>query len=81
MGIRDRFYYVTGGKSTVDGKDVRKLTLERLRNQIGLVQQDVYLFCGSIRENIAYGKPDATMEEIEDAAKKANIHDLSLIHI
>ena len=54
---------------------MRKLTLESLRNQIGLVQQDVYLFCGSIRENIAYGKPDATMEEIEDAAKKANIHD------
>ena len=50
---------------------MRKLTLESLRNQIGLVQQDVYLFCGSIRENIAYGKPDATMEEIEDAAKKA----------
>ena len=70
-----RFYDVTGGKITVDGKDVRKLTLESLRNQIGLVQQDVYLFCGSIRENIAYGKPDATMEEIEDAAKKANIHD------
>ena len=55
-----RFYDVTGGKITVDGKDVRKLTLESLRNQIGLVQQDVYLFCGSIRENIAYGKPDAT---------------------
>ena len=70
-----RFYDVTGGKVTIDGKDVRKLTLESLRNQIGLVQQDVYLFCGSIRENIAYGKPDATMEEIEDAAKKANIHD------
>ena len=70
-----RFYDVTGGKITVDGKDVRKLTLESLRNQIGLVQQDVYLFCGSIRENIAYGKPDATMEEIENAAKKANIHD------
>ena len=70
-----RFYDVTGGKVTIDGKDVKKLNLESLRNQIGLVQQDVYLFCGSIRENIAYGKPDATMEEIEDAAKKANIHD------
>ena len=69
-----RFYDVTGGKITVDGKDVRKLTLESLRNQIGLVQQDVYLFCGSIRENIAYGKPDATMEEIEDAAKKAGLN-------
>ncbi len=54
---------------------MRKLTLESLRNQIGLVQQDVYLFCGSIKENIAYGKPDASMEEIVDAAKKANIHD------
>ena len=48
---------------------------ESLRNQIGLVQQDVYLFCGSIKENIAYGKPGASMEEIEDAARKANIHD------
>ena len=51
-------------------QDVRKLTLESLRSQIGLVQQDVYLFCGSIRENIAYGKPGASMEEIIDAAKK-----------
>ena len=51
------------------------LTLESLRNQIGLVQQDVYLFCGTIKENIAYGKPGASMEEIVDAAKKANIHD------
>ena len=59
----------------IDGKDVRDLTLESLRNQIGLVQQDVYLFCGSIKENIAYGKPGASMEEIEDAARKANIHD------
>ena len=70
-----RFYDVTGGKVTIDGKDVRKLTLESLRNQIGLVQQDVYLFCGTIRENIAYGKPDATMKEIIEAARKANIHD------
>ena len=70
-----RFYDVTSGKITVDGHDVRSLTLKSLRSQIGVVQQDVYLFCGSIRENIAYGKPDATMEEIEDAAKKANIHD------
>lgn len=70
-----RFYDVTGGRVTIDGKDVRDLTLESLRNQIGLVQQDVYLFCGSIKENIAYGKPGASMEEIEDAARKANIHD------
>ena len=70
-----RFYDVTGGKITIDGKDVRKLTLESLRSQIGLVQQDVYLFCGTIKENIAYGKPEATMDEIIDAAKKANIHE------
>ena len=70
-----RFYDVTGGRVTIDGKDVRDLTLDSLRNQIGLVQQDVYLFCGSIKENIAYGKPGASMEEIEDAARKANIHD------
>ena len=66
---------MTGGRVTIDGIDVRKLTLESLRNQIGLVQQDVYLFCGSIKDNIAYGRPDATMEEIVDAARKANIHD------
>ena len=70
-----RFYDVTEGRITIDGKDVRKLTLDSLRSQIGIVQQDVYLFCGTIRENIAYGKPDATMEEIIEAAKKANIHD------
>lgn len=70
-----RFYNVTGGRILIDGKDIRHLTLESLRNQIGLVQQDVYLFCGTIRENIAYGKPGASMEEIMDAAKKANIHD------
>lgn len=61
---------MTEGKITIDGKDVRGLTLESLRNQIGLVQQDVYLFCGTIRDNIAYGKPEASMEEIVDAAKK-----------
>ena len=70
-----RFYDVSEGRITIDGKDVRKLTLQSLRNQIGLVQQDVYLFCGSIRENIAYGRPDASMEEIIEAAKKANIHE------
>lgn len=70
-----RFYDVTDGRVTIDGSDVRKLTLESLRSQIGLVSQDVYLFGGSIKDNIAYGKPDATMDEIVDAAKKANIHD------
>ena len=71
-----RFYDVTGGRVTIDGQDVRSLTKKSLRSQIGSVQQDVYLFCGTIRENIAYGKPDATMEEIIEAAKKANIHEI-----
>ncbi len=70
-----RFYDVSEGRITIDGKDVRTLTLESLRRQIGIVQQDVYLFCGTIKENISYGKPGASMDEIVDAAKKANIHD------
>lgn len=70
-----RFYDVTGGRITVDGKDVRTLTLKSLRSQIGMVQQDVYLFCGTIRDNIAYGRPGASQQDIEDAAKRANIHD------
>ena len=70
-----RFYDVTDGRVTVDGQDVRSLTLKSLRSQIGVVQQDVYLFSGSIRDNIAYGKPDATEEEIIEAAKCANIHE------
>lgn len=70
-----RFYDVTGGQVRIDGKDVRKLTLSSLRRQIGIVQQDVYLFNGTIRDNIEYGKPGASMDEIIDSAKKANIHD------
>lgn len=70
-----RFYDVTGGCVQVDGQDVRDLTLESLRSSIGIVQQDVYLFSGTIRENIAYGKPDATEKEIIAAAKRANIHE------
>lgn len=70
-----RFYDVTAGKVTIDGKDVRDLTLKSLRNQIGMVQQDVYLFDGTIRENIAYGKPDATDKEIKEAARRANMDD------
>ena len=70
-----RFYDVTAGKVAIDGKDVRDLTLKSLRNQIGMVQQDVYLFDGTIRENIAYGKPDATDEEIKEAARRANMDD------
>lgn len=70
-----RFYDVTSGAITIDGKDIRDVTLESLRNSIGIVQQDVYMFAGSIKENIKYGKPDATDEEIIEAAKEANIHD------
>ena len=70
-----RFYDVTEGRITIDGKNVRKLTLKSLRDNIGIVQQDVYLFCGTIKENISYGKPGALMEEIIDAARRANIHD------
>ena len=68
-----RFYDVDAGSVCVDGKDVRTLTLESLRRAIGIVQQDVYLFEGTIRENIAYGKPGASDEEIIKAAKRANI--------
>lgn len=70
-----RFYDVTGGRITIDGRDVRTMTLKSLRTQIGMVQQDVYLFSGTIRENIGYGKPGASMEEIIEAARRANIHD------
>lgn len=70
-----RFYEVSAGSISIDGRDVRGIELKSLRENIGIVQQDVYLFGGSIGENIAYGKPDATREEIEEAARKANIHD------
>ena len=70
-----RFYDVTEGRVCVDGKDVRKLTMKSLRGQIGMVQQDVYLFTGTILENIAYGKPGATREEVVAAAKNANAHE------
>ena len=70
-----RFYDVTGGSVLVDGHDVRQLKLKSLREAIGIVQQDVYIFAGTVRENIAYGKKDATQQEIEEAAKNANIHD------
>ena len=70
-----RFYDVTGGRITIDGKDVRTLSLKSLRSQIGMVQQDVYLFSGTIRDNIAYGRPGASMDEIIEAARRANIHD------
>ena len=71
------FYQVKDGNGAVmiDGKDIRSLKLESLRKNIGIVQQDVFLFVGSIRDNILYGKPDATEEEMITAAKRANIHD------
>jgi ATP-binding cassette, subfamily B, bacterial len=70
-----RFYDITSGAITIDGKNIKDVTLESLRNSIGVVQQEVYMFAGSIKENIGYGKIDATDEEIIEAAKKANIHD------
>lgn len=70
-----RFYDVGDGSISIDGEDIRNFTLHSLRSSIGIVQQDVYLFAGSIRDNIAYGKPTASDEEIIEAAKKANIHD------
>ncbi len=70
-----RFYDVTGGTISIDGKDIRSITLSSLRKHIGIVQQDVYLFAGTILENIAYGKPDATRDEIIEAAKNANAHE------
>lgn len=69
-----RFYDVSGGRISIGGQDIRNITLQSLRSSIGIVQQDVYLFGGTVRENIAYGKPEATMDEIIEAAKKANIH-------
>ncbi len=70
-----RFYDVTGGSITVDGRDIREVTLKSLRDSIGIVQQDVYLFSGSVMENIRYGRPDATDEEIVAAARWAGAHD------
>ncbi len=70
-----RFYDVTSGSITIDGKDIRTLTTDSLRNHIGFVQQDVYLFSGSVLENIEYGKPGASREEVIEAAKRAGAHD------
>lgn len=70
-----RFYDVTSGHIEIDGKNIRDMSLMSLRTAIGIVQQDVYLFTGSIKENIAYGKPGASEDDIIDAAKKANIHE------
>ena len=70
-----RFYEISAGSISLDGIDIRHIKKRSLRNQIGIVQQDVFLFAGTIRENIAYGKPDATDAEIELAARRAEIHD------
>jgi ATP-binding cassette subfamily B protein len=75
VNLIPRFYDVTGGSITIDGTDVRDVTLDSLRRNIGIVQQDVFLFIGTIRDNIAYGRPGATQEQIEAAAKAARIHD------
>ena len=71
-----RFYDVTKGKIEIDGKDIRDLTLSSLRENIGTVQQDVFLFAGTLRENVAYGKPDASDEEVYDALAKAQLKEL-----
>ncbi len=71
-----RFYEVSGGRITVDGMDIRNLTLKSLRRNIGIVQQDVFLFSGSIRENIAYGDLKATDEQIWEAARRASLEDM-----
>ena len=70
-----RFYDVSGGAVTVDGRDVRGLTQASLRRSIGIIQQDVYMFAGTVRENIRYGRPDATDEEVIEAARLAELHD------
>ncbi len=70
-----RFYDVSSGKITIDGVDIRNIKLKNLRDNIGVVQQDIYLFAGNVAENIRYGKPDATDEEIIIAARRANAHD------
>lgn len=75
VNLIPRFYDITAGRITIDGIDIRDVTIESLRHNIGIVQQDVFLFIGTIRENIAYGRPDATQEDIERAAKAARIHD------
>jgi ABC-type multidrug transport system fused ATPase/permease subunit len=75
VNLIPRFYDVTEGRITIDGTDVRDVTLDSLRKNIGIVQQDVFLFIGTIRDNISYGRPDATQEEIERSARAARIHD------
>ena len=75
VNLIPRFYDVTAGRISIDGIDVRDITLDSLRQNVGIVQQDVFLFIGTIRDNIAYGRPDATQEEVERSAKAARIHE------
>jgi ATP-binding cassette subfamily B protein len=70
-----RFYEVSDGSITIDGKDIRDITIKSLRRNIGVVQQEVYLFAGTVMDNIRYGKPEATEKEVIEAAKNANAHD------
>ena len=70
-----RFYDVTGGAVTVDGLDVRRVTQRSLHRNIGIIQQDVFMFAGTVMDNIRYGRPDASEEEIVEAAKMAEIHE------
>ncbi len=75
MNLIPRFYEVSSGRITLDGTDIRDITIKSLRDHIGIVQQDVYLFVGTVYDNIRYGKPDATKEEVIQAAKNANAHE------
>jgi ABC-type multidrug transport system fused ATPase/permease subunit len=75
ISLIPRFYDVTGGRITIDGSDIRKIKLASLRRNLGIVQQDVFLFSASIHDNIAYGRPDATRAEVEAAAKAAHLHE------
>ena len=78
LSLVPRFYDVEAGRITIDGVDIRDVTLDSLRSQIGIVQQDVFLFAGTIRENIAYGRLDATEREIADAARRARLEEMIL---
>ena len=75
MNLLNRFYDVNSGKVTFDGTDVRDIQLTSLRNNVGIVLQDSVLFTGTVADNIRYGKPNASMDEVISAAKQANIHD------
>lgn len=76
VNLLPRFYDVTSGRVTIDGRDIREVAVESLRRNVGIVQQDVFLFSASLRDNIAYGRPDAAMAEVESAARTAQLHEL-----